>query len=443
MTPYRILSLDGGGTWALIQVMALQKIYGEHTKGHEVLKDFDLVAANSGGSITAGGLVTNLPLSEILGYFCDKKKRDQIFNPLPFALEGGEEGQKRPFRYLFNRFVRRILPLGAKYGTREKRRGLEQVLTTGKDIYEAPEGKKITSPDYSLEDIPGMIERSIGRSPHFLICGFKYDKKRAKFFRSNPASLASGKRKETREEDREATLIDAIHASTNAPVNYFVCPAQIKKSQYWDGAIAGLNNPVLAAVTEALANGVETSAIRVLSIGTGTISLPYKEGNEADDKDLLLSPATSTLFGDVAQLSTSILDDPPDNATFISHIVLSPGGLVGDDSSAVKERPIVRMTPVVRPTRKADRKWGLPNGFTKTEFMGLVKLDLDATTDEEIGLLRKLAEAWFAGDIPNQAIREGDDYKAQLGHDTFAGALQHWRAIMAASTETPMRSMSA
>lgn len=54
MAKFRILSLDGGGSWALIQVMALQAIYSENTTGHNVLKDFDLVAANSGGSITLG-----------------------------------------------------------------------------------------------------------------------------------------------------------------------------------------------------------------------------------------------------------------------------------------------------------------------------------------------------------------------------------------------------
>jgi uncharacterized protein len=50
---YRILSLDGGGTWALIQVKALIALYpgGAATPGLTVLNDFDLVAANSGGSI--------------------------------------------------------------------------------------------------------------------------------------------------------------------------------------------------------------------------------------------------------------------------------------------------------------------------------------------------------------------------------------------------------
>ena len=50
---HNILSLDGGGSWAIIQVMTLQKLYGDAAPGSHVLKNFDLVVANSGGSIVA------------------------------------------------------------------------------------------------------------------------------------------------------------------------------------------------------------------------------------------------------------------------------------------------------------------------------------------------------------------------------------------------------
>lgn len=425
MEPFRILSLDGGGTWALLQIMALQKIYSEHTLGHEVLKDFDLVAANSGGSIAAGGLVTNLPLSEVLEYFCDKSKCSRIFNPLPFAIVRG-----KPFRYLFHRFVRRFLPIGAKYRTKEKLRGLNEVLTHGDRIFKTREGKKITSPDYQLWQIPGKIRESAesgGKSPHFLICGFNYGRRRAKFFRSNIASLASGS-----PGPEKVTLAEAIHASTNAPVSFFISPAEVGGALYWDGAIAGFNNPVLAAVTEALANGIEASRIQVLSLGTGTIALPPAgENSQSDDADLLHRPHESTLFGDVAQLSTSILDDPPDTATFVAHIILSPKGLVSTAAGAM-ENPVVRMAPVVRPGRSAPgQKWTLPTGFTKEEFMGLVNLDLDATTPEQTALLSKLGRAWIAGDVVNQAIRENADFEPDIGHRRFAGALKHWRELLA------------
>jgi patatin-like phospholipase/acyl hydrolase len=72
MDRYRILSLDGGGSWALIQVKALIELFGPDKPGREVLQDFDLVAANSGGSIVLGCLVEDLSLSEILAFFNDE-----------------------------------------------------------------------------------------------------------------------------------------------------------------------------------------------------------------------------------------------------------------------------------------------------------------------------------------------------------------------------------
>jgi hypothetical protein len=60
MERYRILSLDGGGSWALIQVKALIELFGLDTPGREVLQNFNLVAANSGGSIVLGCLVEDM-----------------------------------------------------------------------------------------------------------------------------------------------------------------------------------------------------------------------------------------------------------------------------------------------------------------------------------------------------------------------------------------------
>ena len=79
--PYRILSLDGGGAWSLIQVRALMTLYGDSASGHEVLRNFDFAAANSGGSLVMAGLLENLPLGEILQYFMDEAKRRSIFSP--------------------------------------------------------------------------------------------------------------------------------------------------------------------------------------------------------------------------------------------------------------------------------------------------------------------------------------------------------------------------
>src|SRR5882762_10523026 len=65
---FRILSLDGGGSWSLIQIMTLIDLYrsgGALLTGHHVLRDFDLVVANSGGSMILGGLRSEEHTSEL------------------------------------------------------------------------------------------------------------------------------------------------------------------------------------------------------------------------------------------------------------------------------------------------------------------------------------------------------------------------------------------
>ena len=106
---YRILSLDGGGTWALLQVMALQKLYGPDTRGHDVLRSFNLVAANSGGSVTLGGLATNRSLDDLLqNFYLNERQRALLFPRLRFSL--------RP-RALLNWGLREFLGIGEKYST--------------------------------------------------------------------------------------------------------------------------------------------------------------------------------------------------------------------------------------------------------------------------------------------------------------------------------------
>jgi len=103
------------------------------------------------------------------------------------------------------------------------------------------------------------------RPVHLLITGFDYDRNRATFFRS---CAASGPTWGTGE-PTGITLAEAIHASTNAPLNYFDAPATFpdRPGRYWDGAISGCNNPVLAAVTEAIVTGQNPVDLAVLSIG--------------------------------------------------------------------------------------------------------------------------------------------------------------------------------
>jgi len=81
---YNILSLDGGGSWAIIQLLTLKDRYG-NVSGHEILKKFDLVIANSGGSIVLAALAENWTLEKALTLFNDKTIRESIFSKNTFT----------------------------------------------------------------------------------------------------------------------------------------------------------------------------------------------------------------------------------------------------------------------------------------------------------------------------------------------------------------------
>lgn len=426
---FRILSLDGGGSWALLQVMALREIYGSETRGRHVLADFDLVAANSGGSLTLGGLLTDKTLDEILAFYLDEHKRRMVFSALPFELDDG----RKPLRTIWNRFMQRVAKVGAKYRTEAKLAGLRTLLEPVSDR--------------TLGDLHAEIAQSHGQCPHFVIVGFDYDRKRAKFFRSNAFSLAGSSghgwlgatfldEMKGKARAREATLAEAVHASSNAPVTFFMTPAVIDNDRYWDGAIGGYNNPVLAAVTEAIANRNRQpmDEIHVLSLGTGTVSLPQKDsGRTADPRLHARERHEPTLFGDLKQLAMSILDDPPDSATFTAHVLL--GQPLPDPHAEPPVAPpvagtVVRMSPVIRPVRASQRDiWTLPQGLDIEDFLAIQKLELDAIGKDDVRRLVTAGNLWIEGKLKNQAIRENRHYECQIGHDTFAAAVAAWRTL--------------
>jgi hypothetical protein len=409
--PYRILCLDGGGRWSLISVMALQKVFSESARGHEVLASFDLVAANSGGSIVLGALAENMPLDRLLAFF---QTSDLLFPKEPWFARS----------HLYHWLTRRLLHLGPKYDTRKKLSALLKFM-----------------PDFGsakLTEVPGRIEQASGRLTHFLIVGFDYDWKRAKFFRSNADSLANASG------PTDATLAEAIHASSTAPVNYFNAPALLRGdvsrgNRFWDGALTGHNNPVLAAATEALANGQGRIAhrdIRVLSIGTGIVTLPVVVRPSPQERGLVNTQETPGLFHDLQELSESILDDPPDSASFEAWIMLGnpvpslpTGQLLAEDLRRHPEPvSLVRMNPLVRPLKDSSGNWQPPDGLTRDEFVKLTNIDIDARVPRDVTLLLKFARAWLNDQVPNQPIRENPyTFEARIGHTRFSEALEAWQ----------------
>lgn len=392
---FRILSLDGGGAWALVEAQALIALYGEHTSGHRVLADFDLVAANSGGSLVLGGLLEDLTLAEIRDYFLDENKRRRVFSPT----------QK-----WFLRLLRLLFKLGPLYSADDKFAAI-----------------RVLMPRYGDRVMAGIaqgISRQGRADLHVMIVGFDYDRNRAAFFRS---AAAGGGPVWGKGAPSTATLAEAIHASTNAPVNFFDKPAQFSRGaeRYWDGGITGCNNPVLAAVTEAIVLGQRADDLAVLSLGTGTVRLPLAEdGFGASPYEE--SRLKAGLLNDLKKLATAILDDPPDAASFISHVVT--GGNNGVRSPAISR--IVRASPLIAPLKNASGNWTAPGGMTGEDFKFLCSISMDAVEPAQIRAINSYIELWLAGKAPNQPIRSaGGTHAPEIGYPTFGAAMEAWKAV--------------
>lgn len=412
--PYRILSLDGGGCWALIQAKALDNLF-PGLAGHQILGQFDLAIANSGGSIVLAGLVKNLTPTQILGLFQIQSNRDGIFVRKNF-LE--YEGAK-------------ALGVGPRYIAAAKLNGLRSVMDSGPN---APVGS------LKMSEITQYIETtSKVTAPQVIIAGFDYDWTREIFFRSKHSSLADPNLA------FNPDLASAVHASSNAPINYFDAPAEIvilsdgTTRRFWDGAIGGFNNPVLQGVAEAIGNNVRPEDIVALSIGTGTVWRPQGPPQHNEDANLFSDVESQNTINDLKKMTGAILDDPPDDASINAHI----------ETGALQKPRIIRLSPFVRPVldnwpASGGTAWKLPPGFDNFKIPGkaaspddnleafsyLAGLDMDATDQNDITMLTQLAEQWIQGAIPNQPIRRnlqtGD---CEIGFNTYADGVKAWKSF--------------
>jgi hypothetical protein len=387
MPTYKILSLDGGGCWSILQIMALRALYGDDTKGYDVLKQFDLVAANSGGSITLAGLATNKTLAQIQrDFFENDDLRRKLFMPRKW--------------------------LRKSYSTKTKLAAIQTLLG---------EVGKI-----SLSDLFNKIRAETQFSPEILICASDSDRNRAEFFRSNhskAASTASAAIDPTNPSRvAEPSLIEVIHASTTGPAHLYDSPAKIGKNRFWDGAAAGLYNPILAALTEALANDSKRGPdIRVLSIGTGTVQLPI--WTRGDSKKL--TRGTDALTHDSDELARNAFYDPPDSATFVAHVMLGQP-LPQSGTPLPVSGAVIRLNPVMRPHRE-NGKWVPPKGLDEDTFQKLA-LEADAVEPDGVKLVKLLGKLWIDGEIVNQPIRSSREYTYEIGHERFSKAIADWKA---------------
>ena len=388
---HRILSLDGGGAWAMLEAMCLADIFDD-APGHQILSQFDLAVANSGGSIVLGGLAENLRPSDMVALFQNASDRTAIFSRLSW----------------FQRQLAR-LPIFPRYSTERKLEGLRTVF--------GPLGDRPLSSFSGA----GWIKGPSGADTRLLIVALDYDSLRARFFRSY--STPHGATAD------DIPLVEAVHASTDAPVEFFDQPADCDGHRYWDGAMAGMNNPLLAGVIDLLGGGIAASDLIALSIGTGTTKLAPATAVPPPPDDLAQPIAKATIRTNIERAAGCILDDPPDSATFSTHIVLAAAR--GADPTT--EAGVVRLSAMVRPVLETDG-WKVPRGLTVDDFQALQKLEMDAVKDEDVALIGRLGAAWIAGTVPNQPIRmRSDNLASSLGEEIYGDAVARWFTLTGAS----------
>ena len=212
-----------------------------------------------------------------------------------------------------------------------------------------------------------------------------------------------------------ATFAQAIHASSTAPVNYFDTPATWDNGEanFWDGAMGGFNNPVLAGVVEAISCGINRGDIRVLSIGTASVVLP--EAGATDDASLVLQNRQQGIITYMKSSVGCILDDPPDSASYVTYVLLG----------STNPSQLVRLNPMIQPIWDVDG-WSVPKGWTLDEFKYMSNLDMDATDYNDILRIDNLANLWILGNISNQGIRTDRWLEVQIGYSEFEKGREAW-----------------
>jgi hypothetical protein len=189
-----------------------------------------------------------------------------------------------------------------------------------------------------------------------------------------------------------------------------------------------VNNPVLAGVIEAKANGFHD--IAALSIGTAGTWAPVTSAAQAMDPELVARPASVWLGEGLKRVAGTILADPPDNATRDADVLVS----------TETQMRVVRLNPMIRPVRDdgiEGGRWRLPAGYEAIRpggalgaYVALRDLDMDAVVQEEVDLIAAMGDAWLADDIPNQLLRwNPTDGAALRGHVRFSDARSAWRTL--------------
>lgn len=389
---YNILSLDGGGSWAILQLLTLKEKYGD-VAGHEILKQFDFVIANSGGSIVLAALAENWTISKALTLFDDGNIRKEIFSQNSFKE-----------RFFPVDYLRLLMSFGPKYSSKRKGEAFRRLF---------PRIDKL-----QMSELPEFIGK---KSLRLAVSTYDAINNRAKFFRSYQVSES--------ENYDSVRLTQAIHGSSNAPVQYFDFPARFKAQQseifyeLWDGALGGFNNPVVAGIIEAFKLGIDLQEIKVISIGTGNKLMSIKEKERFYQvKQITIKERKKKLFLGRLRFQfeffrLTVLNQPPDWANYVAMMFLLKSK---DDVIANR---FIRLSPMIYIEKNAQ-----PDTVQLLEKLYL--LDMDLTSDADIALIKECFEYWKSGKIKNQPIHfevtRNNDLIYKEGFEYFQDAIDKW-----------------
>jgi hypothetical protein len=140
-----------------------------------------------------------------------------------------------------------------------------------------------------------------------------------------------------------------------------------------------------------------------------------------------MEPSDGGLVNDLKKVSGAILDDPPDMASFIAHVLTGSGTNVPKPADS----QIVRMNPAISPVwDAATNAWKAPGTMTADDFTKIAGLAMDALEQDDVMRIFDYADLWLNDVAPNQPIRkDGDTLKLELGQATFSEAKAAWDAV--------------
>jgi uncharacterized protein len=216
MSPYRILTFDGGGIRGLLTAVILERLEAAHPG---FLAQVDLFAGTSTGSILALGMANGIPPMRARELYED-------YGPAIFR------------RSFFERLGRLGNLIGAKYSNEKLR---EVLLLQFGDLTLAELPARVLIPTYDLDN-----ESTEPHTPRTW---------KSKFFHNYPGPASDGSQ----------SLVDVAVRSCSAPTYFPIYQG------YIDGGVVA-NNPSMCALAQALhpaTGGQEVNNVVLMSIGTG------------------------------------------------------------------------------------------------------------------------------------------------------------------------------